>query len=423
MKTATQKLSTFPCTIEVLSPLHIGAGQENALSPYVDFVQRGSTVHYIDSHAIEQALANHSNSDTLITRYVDRITQSMNNNRSEFDLGHFIENDIGIPLEDVTRVTCTAQGDIQRATISSHIASLHRPFIPGSSLKGAIRTALLYHYLTSDEGKETAQKILAVGNRLKDRNGKTISITRSENGHRLHKEALETIKRIDVAQCFTTKLQNPSTDTDELRYLRVTDSNFAPMTALKIVDLRSAIRIVERKNESQTKRKNSIPVWSETLQIGTELAFSLAFLTGASLPTLSAFNKLKPTALFSLINDFSFAAIDRELTCFSTTRQFPHIREFYNTLLQKVEDSPKNTTFLRLGAKKTFFDNSIILALEQYALDNEDKDSTGSLGRLLSLIHKRDITDYNTFPLTRSFVFQNNKPAYPTGWVKITWST
>jgi CRISPR-associated protein Csm5 len=124
--------TTQQIEIEVLSPLHIGAGGDNLLND-VDYVSTNEKIYVIDEEAMFQALS----SDRL--KQAERATSlSQLLHHREYDqfARYVLDNPTGSGrVSHMVRQMKTAYG---------------APYVPGSSLKGAIRTALFWAMLAED---------------------------------------------------------------------------------------------------------------------------------------------------------------------------------------------------------------------------------------------------------------------------------
>jgi CRISPR-associated protein Csm5 len=152
----TDKLRTWNVTLTTLSPLFIGSGK--TLSPYSDFIQEGNNLIYLNQKKIEEAI---SNKPELIDEYVKEIRRRMNNTKSDASLKDFITTRLKLPLESVTLRKVPLQGNIGKQQLRQFISTAGRPFIPGSTLKGAFRTAVLYDWLINDNnGKKLLEDFI-----------------------------------------------------------------------------------------------------------------------------------------------------------------------------------------------------------------------------------------------------------------------
>ena len=156
--------------IKTITPIFIGQNQANDLSPYSDFVQKGNEIIYIDERKFENALFS---KEGLIDKYVNSVRQKIDKSRTQsyFNLGSFINNNLG-EIENFAKIKLPVDQDIKHQKIKRFTNTSGRPYIPGSTIKGAIRTAIIYNWLTTNNnGKnllnELINKINSVQERIK----------------------------------------------------------------------------------------------------------------------------------------------------------------------------------------------------------------------------------------------------------------
>ncbi|MBC7075728.1 MAG: type III-A CRISPR-associated RAMP protein Csm5 [Syntrophomonadaceae bacterium] len=151
-------LRSYTLTLKTLSPLFIGSGKEIHKKEYV-YVPRGQSVYILDIPKFSRFLADRG----LVNEY------------TEFMLGN--QNDLYKWLHEKkvneTEIKTFAAYRISAADALKHNSNLRgiqlfikdnclRPYVPGSSLKGAIRTAILAKMLSEKEalGKKTVKKFI-----------------------------------------------------------------------------------------------------------------------------------------------------------------------------------------------------------------------------------------------------------------------
>ena len=134
----------YQVKITTLTPVCIGDGQR--LSPFSDYKLKRDKLIYLNQEVIKKALEKQPD---LIDDYVEGIISGMDNTGSKFDIDSFLYNRAKLDLSSLKlkEVDSTAQpkGNKNLYTILKQVGKY--PYIPGSSLKGAIKTALLYNWL------------------------------------------------------------------------------------------------------------------------------------------------------------------------------------------------------------------------------------------------------------------------------------
>ena len=120
--------------IEVLTPVHIGSGDKYLA---LDYVIRGDRVVFIDSIKFFSEVEKKGLDPVEVARDVGSGGKSVED---------YIDTS-RIKLKELRFV-----GKIKRNEILMHIKSLGNSYIPGSSIKGAVRTAILWKEVKEDRG-------------------------------------------------------------------------------------------------------------------------------------------------------------------------------------------------------------------------------------------------------------------------------
>jgi CRISPR-associated protein Csm5 len=377
----TAKLQTFKLNLTALSPVFIGAGEEAVLSPYTDYIKQGSQVIIIDQRKLQDALAKNL---SMIDEFVQGI-RHFDNNRSLFSLSDFITKRLNIPISDVEHCRLPVEGEIQKTPIRRFIASAGRPFIPGSTIKGAIRTAVLLDWL------------------LKTNTGKK---QLSEIRMYIEKKDWKALKQLDPEkECFGSIAR------DVFKYLRISDTAFFDDTSLSVSEIKR-VSIKEQRGNVQ-RRRSDIPMWGEALNSGTKSTFTVSFLKPSSLTGFSFLDNQSISLLLYILNAQSRESCERELQELEhAPREFEPFRKYYEKLLDTINKIGSQEAIVRLGGGKTWFDNSI-----GFAIDQEDEFWPEFLfGAYLKLLKIGNLP----FPSTRTAVLKKGQPALPLGWVKLS---
>jgi CRISPR type III-A-associated RAMP protein Csm5 len=133
-----------------VSPVSISTGER--FSPYSDFVVDEDWMYFLCQERIKEAFLQSPDMDNLIEEYVSGVAMGTDSNRKPFELKDFLKNRLKIDFKQYSlrRVPkgASVEGKIRVAEI---IKNPHfQPYIPGSSLKGAFKGALLYCWLMND---------------------------------------------------------------------------------------------------------------------------------------------------------------------------------------------------------------------------------------------------------------------------------
>lgn len=373
IKTAKQKLGEkIPCSIEVLTPVHIGSGVK--LAEGIDFVKNSNTVHIVPQSELMKYLE--ENSDE----------------RDRFISGNY-------KLSSLKRIPEGRRYNISLGR-TSEINEFERngngkPYIPGSSIKGAIRTILLkkrFDELNPNEQNELLKKV-------------------TNN------------KKEWASEPVVKKLLGDDSNKNLMRVLEIFDAEFDKVDLEKVLILSLTNdsgtsygwkQLWNRQNTTDPNRASQ--VFCEILPIGTESYFSISlnnFLMSNStaITTLNfkedAISDIK--ILIAIINSYSKQKLEKE-------------KEFF----EKLKNPKKLTTVIKEIEKlidkiNKLSDNEFILRIswgsgwKGMTGDFLDETWLANFRRKYQLGKK----DFPIFPKTRRIVFEEDEPKYLTGWVKV----
>lgn len=341
--------------LEVLTAVNIGSG--DVLSQFSDYVYDNGFVYYLDHDRLLQELATKPNCDEMIDQFVMIVqNQAKGNTQDRFKLKSFLEEN-GLDYKKYALRKMPVSEEIKEQ-IQLHIKSGNQPYIPGSSLKGAIRTALISHLFSLEKN-------------LKGRKGY-------------------------IGEDIFGKYGD-----DVLKYLLVSDTMPFPEEKLQIARF--------YKINLKTK-KTDIPVIKEVIKRGSVSYFSIK--TNAEngeirekFPFLAEGNE---ETLLGIINDYTRKNIEIELNHLqhSSEEETKDLEEFYNCLRQKVtEADPGKEAYLRIGSGKTYYDNTIA-----------QKFPNDFLHQVIKNNFKK--ADPNFFPKTRTVIIDGSSKTV-SGWIKI----
>lgn len=369
----TDKLRTWNVTLTTLSPLFIGSGK--TLSPYSDFIQDGNSLIYLNQKKIEEAI---SDKRELIDEYVKEIRRKMNNTSPDVSLKDFITTRLKLPLDSVTLRKVPLQGNIGKQQLRQFIATAGRPFLPGSSLKGAFRTAILYGWLVNtDDGKKNLTKML--------------DLAKEKKYHIL--DDFDIIQR-----CFG------SISEDGFRFLRVADSENIALDKIQAMEVKRTSLLEEE--------SDAIPQPAECLMTQTTVNLSIVIEKPNQETGFNFLHEQDIKDLFKKTNTFSIKTVDSELgeldNSESDRSAFQSFFKFYESLEKQIHALKPTEVILRIGGGKTYFDNSI-----GHAIDDDSH-----LISFLKFVDKR--FSKLPYPKTRTAVMKNNQPFQPLGWVKLS---
>lgn len=270
----TQMLTTTHCTISTLTPVHIGCGEDYYPTNYV--IKDGA-LHHFTAEGMINALSL-TEIDQLATKAMNKGVDGLKDlqasiyARSEQLIEHASHS---VPVTDALekfysrRVGKTAQHEgrgrrvqnileIQRHAYNPYS---HLPYIAGSGIKGAIRTALL--------------------DQLNDK-------------HTQHFDKSRPARRDAADQLQKSLLNYKDIKSDPFRLLKVTDANYQHPEQLNGLEIRF---IVNRKKQRRKKMESKgIPLQMECLAANRSksLGFDVSFMSAIdqAIPKLTDIKQL-----------------------------------------------------------------------------------------------------------------------------------
>jgi len=304
-----------------------------------------------------------------------------------------------------------------------------QPYLPGSSLKGMLRTAILYDWLVNTKlGEPELKRNSFLIGRLDELNRELFELRANRGDWNririLERETRELEKDIfDESKLFGPLLkrsQDGKLDKNypgpDAQHLRVTDTPPIPHTAMSVYAL-DRIRITPANdNPRRGSKAPSIPHVVEAISAGQSLEFKVSVVPKIRSESLQYWQKNSTAEVLALLGSFGKACIKNELyelreALTNSNKRLPFkaeievLIEFYEGLFEKAE---QGAVYLRLGFGKTINDNSLILALI-YGLENQ-----ATWQQFRRAFHKVNRSSA-VFPVTRTITSGGE----PLGWVRI----
>lgn len=123
--------TVYQCSLQILTPLHVGSGEK--LAENFDFFRESSKIHVINSSKMFAAI------QKLGADKIMEFTRAV----EDGDIATWLPKQ-GIHPDRIASYSTTLSGHKTPREIHSHIRdAFGNPLIPGSSLKGALRTAII----------------------------------------------------------------------------------------------------------------------------------------------------------------------------------------------------------------------------------------------------------------------------------------
>lgn len=441
----SSKYRKFEVNIRTLSPLFIGQDQGSQLSPYTDFVQKGNELIFIDANKLINEL---SKDRELINEFTEQVKGKASNNRSEFELKDFLEKKFNEDLDFFEKERYTIKGEIKHNSIRRFINSSGRQYIPGSTVKGAIMTAIIYDWMiNSDKGKEFTneikEKILRIWNEskeeiinhnenevklaeikksLKDKRNSRNNLNYNElNNQKNNLEAVlkESRKLIfkfkdqinDLSESKFLSYIEEGAKIFQSRFIQITDSEFYKTEDKEILEL---IRLKIKDTNKVSSQ------WSEAIKSNASNKFELRIVFSDLLKELKFLNNADISLIYKLLNKFSLDCIENELSTLEEVKSendlSSQLAEYYKNLKNIILKSKDKFAVIRIGGGKTYFDNSIGLIIK-----NKSPEAFLALRYIFNIganpTSKRLTT--HLFPISRTLEYAIDYSVLPTGWMML----
>ncbi len=355
--------------VETYSPTHVGSGED--LKKGYDFILKDPQPFVVD---IKKTLDCIESDDSNLNKYYKSADIE--------DLVSIAGKNYGYPLQNLSKNT-----DI--SSIREHLKdSFYRPFIPGSSLKGAIRTALYSEMI--DKGFSQSEKEIFYND------------SESKN-NKLEEKIFGSDPQKDIMKSFSI-----SDGYFEVSHLCLADIKIANVCNSKI-----KWRSLSYKKENKDDPKESKGLYIEALSKGSKAEFTLTW-SEFLLSDLS-WSESQIQNNDSLINNFeklkwalnrhSLRIIENEMDFFKKY-DLPETYNFYQNLKEEINNN-ENTAYIRLAWGSGW---TGMTGLTQKLLkDNQP------LRNFVKETNKK-IKSQEVYPKSRKLVMEQKEPL---GWVKI----
>lgn len=366
---------TYKLTITTLSPLHIGTG--NTLRQGYDYVTHGGQTWVFDAEVLADALYQYDPDE------FDKMAQGV-------PAGDLIRPDEYDPASLLFRYVLRGEprSKGKGAELQEQLKDpWDRPYIPGSSLKGALRTALAY------VGWGQRKLVFGLGD-LNERGGAKFAALPMER------------KVLNAAQPPRGREPNH----DLLRALQVGDSTPGEKENLQLLNVQVAVG---------TKAGSPIELEAIRRDVTFEATLTLdGFLRQDNVTAQLGWQKDQLLWLMNIpkvVNAFTVHRIDSERKRWRAIDE--PVRSFYDTLDRVLRQLDLSSEFLiQLGwgggwDSKTFGD---ILTRDGQVF----KQVVQKYGK--TMVRQGEYKPGDTYPKSRRVVVNSSdKPVFPLGWIKV----
>lgn len=363
--------------LKTITPVHIGTGE--TLSQIDGFYNSGQW-HRIDVDALLAAIPESE---------LNRLTIAMGQRNFQWNRYR--------PANQLsTAYTLPCPGDPQETEIREAMKdAFGRPMIPGSSIKGAIRTALLWD-LIGDDNTEA-------------KNDLKVQLQRKPN-------------RSWAGQPIERHVLGKDPNHDLMRVVQVSDTAPIPIEAAEIgiawtVTLNQSDTLVQKRERNREYKTFIEQICAEqTLDFSIKIDKTL--FEGRNKRELGYSDRQEQALCEELAEVCNFVAkgLAKDEAEFYDYYKLPEPANFYESLSNRVENLPDGVFVLPLGWGTGYRAKTVTELL------TGDDDGLMNLRKHYRLGESRSRRDHYhpEFPKTRRILYDGQRPKTPLGWVQIS---
>ena len=320
--------------IEVISPVHVGDNENKNLSSLSDFIVENTKIKIIDHKKLENIFFENPH---IMEDYIKEVKK---HSGTSFSIKSFLIKHKIAFNEITSEESIPLYGNFGGKEIHSFISENGKKYLPGSSIKGAIRNALAYVFLN-----------------------KHLEMIRALENKHFEPKSKPNFSYEDI-QIFGKDPLN-----DILKFLQISDSaSFS----------KNSIAIYSCKNYHLKKQKldNNIPINYECILPDSETKLKIKIKENIPIEKLQIRDKsfwnehLSITKIFEALNTLSQKFIEREIGELSNVKEMQQTIVFYNNLLNEIKNSNNKSGYFCLGKGTTIMEKTILLALSKEELHN-----------------------------------------------------
>ncbi len=325
-------------TIKTITPIHIWSGNEYGTSEYIESkvkTNKGNVVDIFKRINIDEYYSSldEDKKDDFIANLSD----------GAFKLGDYDKN---IKFKKYNAYDKCKEKPTVNQKIKEHIRSAKEFFIPGSSIKGAIKTALLYNLLDEDRIPDLIDYL----------------IPKSRMNKKEYKEFEKRYNKF-MKRIFSSYEGNPA-QYNIMRFMIIADSSSIKNPS--IYDVISVMAKDYGKNQFYSRNRNVVRSFIETIDRNRKLESTITLNYNQDI--INRLNLNDKEKLLDLnyikksIYNFSKDYIKHEIE-FSEDYNISYLEKFYKDI-EKI-NTPE-TPLLKIGAGSGFLATTITLKIKNY---------------------------------------------------------
>ncbi|WP_294353579.1 type III-A CRISPR-associated RAMP protein Csm5 [uncultured Clostridium sp.] len=352
--------------IKTLAPISIADNDSKNISPYINAVLKDNELNILDIDKITELIFDDTEA---FNKYLSILKNKSSNSRSKYKIDDLL-CDKNINLSEVTKTVIPCKSNIRSLIqVSSCIKSKGKAYIPGSSLKGAIRTAILYNSMEKDELYKNLNTLKYKGNNSFVGQG-----------------------------VFRKEPQNIQSDI--FKYMILRDALNDKKTSTAIYEARS-INLYENKDSKVLKLDMRLLL--ECIEVGENFNTELIIKN----------KKFNIKEIINSINRYYEKVIIKESNEIHklSIQEKNNILNEYNLLLDKIRKYKESQDgfIMRIGRLKGYFSDTVTVDFNNIELCNLVDKYKGVKRRKKK----------GEFPTTKWFVSDNNNIKGTFGWIEV----
>jgi CRISPR/Cas system CSM-associated protein Csm5 (group 7 of RAMP superfamily) len=449
-------IQRFQLLLETLTPVAIRSGE--VLSPLTDYHIEGNKLYLLDTEKIMNDIAEKGWLDDFEARVMQYSgnhsggTETNAIRKNRFIADFLKENNSSIKdylIEENVRMSHIKDNQ-EWVQLHSTIKTNDQAYIPGSSIKGAIRTAVMYHWLTeTDEGKGLINQFVdrnknKISRWVKNIDDKKHARAKVKDNQKEKNDATEDLRKVEqnaksellgvLLGVEEQVIHSVFGKADEGKYNAATFFNISDTTEFKNSHLITASLEKKYREDDELKKKRNkefTPSFQEfidkdngvLIEISTS-NFKLDWKEGREIAYFASFIKdsKNVSSVFKAINKLSSDFLQFETgrlngfkngeksSLFYSGEKLESLHNSLEALLKQIADNKNNTAIMCVGFGKSIFLNTVLLAIR--------KSNSEMFTNIVKVLHSNH-PKAKYFPI--SYYTANIKGKdYPLGWLKIT---
>lgn len=400
--------TSYTVTLEVLTPVHVGSGDTvNALG----YLREGDALHVVDPDRWTEWLGQQGRAEQFVG-WMERVLQITDRQQQRgVSLTRFVREELRrrdiVPIAEKTaRYSLKMEGCGEPEPLrgfKTHIRDARgRAYLPGSSLKGAIRTALIEELLLADEGvnRRLAQPL----HRTLEREGQKRPHESDKQWARRMKSAIGRFwQNVEYRLIRGSNEQGEMTaHYDLLRFVLVSDSEPLPQEQVSL-----------RKVCSEGTRRPT-DTWIEALRPGASTRFTLSLVPDAPLELLKLADDLRDYLVWETLMEVLYERAERRL---ARELQYAYPPAVRNRLQELRTRNRPDAPLLCVGWGQGYL-GTTVMGLVQ---DERAQEYARLIEKMRPALPRGGQgVQPNRFPKTRRAVRNAREEAvYPLGWVQL----